>query len=275
MIHQFSFDILNLFQKNHIFLTYNPYLTFTGEHDSFIDNQGNPSSDNGSLSNLYKIGKKAFHLLEIQSEDDLQKLFRGYFNFIVLIATLVLEMHLKDKLDFEGESDVSGKKIFTSFIKKPTRGEAIFHAPTLLRLALTWGNELSLNDKSSDYINLLNDVYAASLIHVLLELDDILMYFEFDNEASLRSMESIVRCFSYAEFITDTKQLKNTQRKMIARFAANKRHQRTNFSKQKIIEIWATGKYSSRDVCAEQECAALNLSFSTARKALRNLPNST
>lgn len=44
--------------------------------------------------------------------------------------------------------------------------------------------------------------------------------------------------------------------------------------KRKIIqEIWASGKYSSRDICAEQECAALGMSFSTARKALRRTPD--
>ncbi|MFZ6723093.1 hypothetical protein [Undibacterium sp. Ji49W] len=37
-----------------------------------------------------------------------------------------------------------------------------------------------------------------------------------------------------------------------------------------IRQIWASGKYSSRDICAEQECAALEMSFSTARKALQN-----
>lgn len=44
-------------------------------------------------------------------------------------------------------------------------------------------------------------------------------------------------------------------------------------AKDKIREIWSLGKYSSRDVCAEQECAALNMSFSTARKALRGTPD--
>ena len=39
-----------------------------------------------------------------------------------------------------------------------------------------------------------------------------------------------------------------------------------------IKSIWRTGKYSSRDLCAEQECAGLNMSFSAARKALRNIP---
>lgn len=57
-----------------------------------------------------------------------------------------------------------------------------------------------------------------------------------------------------------------------ASFAAHKRHERTNKAKQAIREIWAKGNYSNRDLCAEQECAQLDISFSTARKALRNTP---
>lgn len=55
-----------------------------------------------------------------------------------------------------------------------------------------------------------------------------------------------------------------------ARFAALKKHEPKNKAKNQIREIWATGKYSSKDICAEQECASLGLSFSTARKALIN-----
>lgn len=40
-----------------------------------------------------------------------------------------------------------------------------------------------------------------------------------------------------------------------------------------IRNIWATGKYSSRDLCVEQECTSLGMPFSTARKALRNTPD--
>jgi hypothetical protein len=64
-------------------------------------------------------------------------------------------------------------------------------------------------------------------------------------------------------------------RKQTAKAAANARHDRPGGSRDKqrqIREIWATGKYSSRDLCAEEECAALGISFSTARKALRNAP---
>lgn len=61
-----------------------------------------------------------------------------------------------------------------------------------------------------------------------------------------------------------------------ARRAIEKRHSKPDGSRAKreaIRSIWATGKYSSRDICAEQECAALGMSFSAARKALRNTPD--
>lgn len=58
-----------------------------------------------------------------------------------------------------------------------------------------------------------------------------------------------------------------------AKYAAKKRHEKTNLAKDEIRKIWATGKYTSRDICAEQECANLQLSFSTARKALRGTPS--
>lgn len=58
--------------------------------------------------------------------------------------------------------------------------------------------------------------------------------------------------------------------------AALSRHNKVGGSRDKRNQIraaWATGKYSSRDICAEQECGALGISFSTARKHLRNTPN--
>jgi hypothetical protein len=60
-----------------------------------------------------------------------------------------------------------------------------------------------------------------------------------------------------------------------ARKAADALHSQPGGSRDKrvaIRAIWATGKYSSRDICAEQECAALSMSFATARKALRGTP---
>jgi hypothetical protein len=64
-------------------------------------------------------------------------------------------------------------------------------------------------------------------------------------------------------------------RTQIAKAAANARHTRPGGSRDKqrrIREIWATGRYSSRDICADEECAALGMSFSAARKALTNAP---
>lgn len=63
-----------------------------------------------------------------------------------------------------------------------------------------------------------------------------------------------------------------------ARRAANVRHEKAGGSREKretLQSIWASGKYSSRDICAEQECAALGVSYSTARRALRNTPEPT
>ncbi len=67
-------------------------------------------------------------------------------------------------------------------------------------------------------------------------------------------------------------------RKQRAKAAADARHNQPGGSRdkqQQIRDIWATGKYSSRDRCAEEECAALDMSFSAARKALRNTPDPT
>jgi hypothetical protein len=64
-------------------------------------------------------------------------------------------------------------------------------------------------------------------------------------------------------------------RRQTAKAAANARYNQPGGSRDKqrqIREIWASGKYSSRDLCAEEECAALGMSLSAARKALRNAP---
>lgn len=59
-----------------------------------------------------------------------------------------------------------------------------------------------------------------------------------------------------------------------ARDAVNHRHAKTKEArdqrKQTIREIWATGKYSNRDICAEEEYSALGFtSFKSARNALK------
>jgi len=59
-----------------------------------------------------------------------------------------------------------------------------------------------------------------------------------------------------------------------AKKAADARHDKPGGSrdlKKQMQSIWLSGKYSSKDICAEEECKAVGLSFSAARKALRNL----
>jgi len=58
-----------------------------------------------------------------------------------------------------------------------------------------------------------------------------------------------------------------------ASLAANIRNAGNRIKRQAIQLLWASGKYSNRDLCAEQECAALEMSFSSARKALRGTPD--
>jgi hypothetical protein len=60
-----------------------------------------------------------------------------------------------------------------------------------------------------------------------------------------------------------------------AKKAANALHDKPGGSREKanrIREIWATGKYATRERCAEEECRALGMSYKTARNALANTP---
>ena len=65
-------------------------------------------------------------------------------------------------------------------------------------------------------------------------------------------------------------------RKQKAKAAAGARHGKPGGShdmQKQMRAAWASDKYTSRDRCAEEECAALGISYSTARKALRNTPD--
>lgn len=64
-------------------------------------------------------------------------------------------------------------------------------------------------------------------------------------------------------------------RKAQAREAINARHDKEGGSrdrKAELLAIWATGKYSTKDICAQQENEALGVSQGTALKYLRNAP---
>lgn len=60
--------------------------------------------------------------------------------------------------------------------------------------------------------------------------------------------------------------------------AAEQRHSQPGGSRekrQKILAIWSSGKYSTKELCAEQEYDALRMSYSSARRALRGAPKPT
>ncbi|WP_042673052.1 hypothetical protein [Variovorax sp. CF313] len=60
-----------------------------------------------------------------------------------------------------------------------------------------------------------------------------------------------------------------------AKDAADHRHSSPGGAREKAESIrreWASGKYSTRERCAEEEHAALGMSYSSAIKALRNVP---
>jgi hypothetical protein len=66
------------------------------------------------------------------------------------------------------------------------------------------------------------------------------------------------------------------ERKRTAKNGADIRHNKPGGSKEKREKMrakWAEGNFDSRDRCAEEECGALDMSFSTARKALKNTPD--
>lgn len=58
------------------------------------------------------------------------------------------------------------------------------------------------------------------------------------------------------------------------RHAANAKHAKTNDLKVDIKNIWASGKYTSREICADEEWKTLGFgSRKTAREALTNTPD--
>jgi hypothetical protein len=113
----------------------------------------------------------------------------------------------------------------------------------------------------------------ANLYERLIDLYDVV--FEKSKEIYYRDMTESERnkIEAIKEALKSGRKQERTER---AKLAANTRHSKPGGSRDKraqIRAIWATGKYSSRDRCAEEECAGLDMSFSAARKALRNTPD--
>ena len=69
------------------------------------------------------------------------------------------------------------------------------------------------------------------------------------------------------------KTAKSDSRKEVSEKALDARHKVSREKHEAIRGRFATGKYSSRERCAEEEYADLGMLFGTARKALRNTPD--
>lgn len=88
------------------------------------------------------------------------------------------------------------------------------------------------------------------------------------------AMESLLNAASFLPQLANV--TIEQERRLSAEKAANALHDKPGGSRAKqaaIRKIWASGHYTSRDRCAEEECAALDMSLSAARKALRNTPD--
>lgn len=96
-------------------------------------------------------------------------------------------------------------------------------------------------------------------------------------EAVLAAYQCLIYAMRLAQGVKPSdEELTRAVLSKLARERAEARHGGASGSRAKRLKIqaiWASGKYSSRDICAEQECAALEMSFSTARKALRGTPD--
>lgn len=115
-----------------------------------------------------------------------------------------------------------------------------------------------------------------------LELNDVII--EFLNlclEDQRQLIKTVVKSDGLIDLCRNAEEkikigMEKYQRKMKGTKAANVLHDLPGGSREKqenIRNIWASGKYTSRSICAEQECAGLGMSYDSARKALRNTPD--
>lgn len=258
------------------FLSYDPFLSFCNSN-VFLDLEHKAFDIGEDYDRLFTIGKRAFELLEVESAQALYELTKDYFlhiEFLLEIMPILKETgHLtvvnesKDEIEFES---------WLKEMSEPDSYQLIELAPSLFKFGYSLARELTLTiGKDTLPDDLRSDICTACLIHTLIEIDNAIIAYKLDSDDLIEATKEATSTLALAEVIIDQIEFEKRLRKSKAKFAAIKRHETTDAAKKKIREIWGTGKYTSRDICAEQECAGLNLSFSTARKALRNTPNNT
>jgi hypothetical protein len=257
------------------FLSYDPFLSFCN-NNVFFDLKHKAFDKDKNYESLFIIGKRAFELLEVKSATALFELIQDYFLFIeVLIEILPI---LKEKGHLTVLSESKDEIEFDCWLKKikSSSFQLIENTPSLLDVGYSVSRQLTSGiGKEKILDDLRDDIRLACLIHTLIQIDIAIVAYKLDSNGLVEATKEATSTLALAEVIIDQIKFEKRLRTSKAKFAALKRHEATNSAKQKIREIWGTGKYTSRDICAEQECAGLNLSFTTARKALINTPNNT
>jgi hypothetical protein len=129
--------------------------------------------------------------------------------------------------------------------------------------------------------NNLNDIAAlvqAYGVRALVLNDEHRLVLAWENATKAALLAGFLEGGLYANGVDGYKNMSAGMASVLSeagRHAAQARHNKPGGSRDKqkaIRDFWASGKYTSRDRCAEEECAALDMSFSSARKALRNTP---
>jgi len=121
----------------------------------------------------------------------------------------------------------------------------------IIALALYYAGRTIINFNKS--YSLVSTLYIApEVIHSLVQLVD-------------------VEAFSETEGLLT--EIEKDKKSKIGRNAVNARHNKPGGSRDKKAEIraiWATGKYRTKQICAEEEYAALGMSYDSAIKTLRD-----
>lgn len=165
---------------------------------------------------------------------------------IVLLKSLEEELHNNEQTD-SGKVRISALSLTNE---------------QLVEKVAFWEDTAVLFENAYEYTNTLAKFYEnvlSLIIHKVKTLSDI-----DELKSTLSSITSDAMLLGAS-----------SERQEKARAAANAKHDMPGGSREKkeaIRQIWASGKYSSKDLCAEMECGPLGISFSTARKALRNQP---
>ncbi len=176
-----------------------------------------------------------------------------------------------DKTSGVNAQSVRVEKSFDGLVQFARWLESIAAGNSTVKLTeAQWEAVVSNQRKMADYAVLL-----------LTELDDDVALPHLEPEEVRQRLGLVIRSIQVLRIgLNATKeglQVFERQASKRGQQAANTRHSKPGGSHEKtqaMRQLWASGIYASKDLCAEQECAALEMSFSTARKALRNMPKS-